>query len=146
MLHVFLEMVHPEREVHCVFACLGSESGLRASDAADTRDRVRSGGAERQFATLQQRRDAEVAERDKQLAEPDAQLAALQLENAKLSQLLQELERSAGLDSRNSGKPPSSDGLGKPPTPKKRTRSLRGRTGKKSGGQPGHKGRTLCRR
>ena len=64
------------------------------------------GGAERQFATLQQRRDAEVAERDKQLAEPDAQLAALQLENAKLRQRLQELERSAGLDSRNSGKPP----------------------------------------
>ena len=44
----------------------------------------------------------------------------------KLRQRPQELERSAGLDSRNSGKPPSSDGLGKPPAPAKRTRSLRG--------------------
>ena len=52
------------------------------------------------------------------------------------------LERRLGLNSRTSGKPPSSDGLGKP-NAKKRTKSLRGPSDRKSGGQPGHTGKTL---
>ena len=55
---------------------------------------------------------------------------------------VQELQRRLGLDSSNSGKPPSSDGPAKPPAAR-RTRSQRGRSGKRSGGQPGHKGTTL---
>lgn len=60
-------------------------------------------------------------------------------EIAALTARIAELERRLDLNSRNSGKPPSSDGLKKPP----RTRSLREKSGRKPGGQKGHKGETL---
>lgn len=64
-------------------------------------------------------------------------------QNAFLVQRVDELERRLGMNSSNSSKPTSSDGLAKPTAGEKRTKSLRGKSGRKSGGQPGHKGTTL---
>ena len=56
---------------------------------------------------------------------------------AQLTARVSELERQLGQNSRNSSKPPAGDGPRKPP------RSLREKSGRKAGGQPGHRGQTL---
>jgi transposase len=61
-------------------------------------------------------------------------------EIAALTACVAELERRLQLNSSNSSKPPSSDGLSMPP----RTSSLREKSGKKAGGQQGRKGETLA--
>jgi transposase len=81
------------------------------------------------------------ASSDAVIAVLQAENAQLRAENAALMGRLAELERRLGLNSSNSGKPPSSDGLKKPP----RVSSLREPSGKKTGGQTGHPGKTLCR-
>jgi transposase len=75
---------------------------------------------------------------------PEDENALLRAENARLREqvealgaLVHELQAQLAKDSHNSGKPPSSDGLGR------KSRSLRKKSGKKPGGQVGHRGETL---
>jgi transposase len=75
-------------------------------------------------------------------ASPEAVIAAQQALIAELRARIAELERQLGLNSGNSGKPPSTDGLKKKPA---RVRNLRERSGKTTGGQKGHPGKTLSR-
>lgn len=62
---------------------------------------------------------------------------AQQSQIAVLAARVKELEDRRGKDSHNSSKPPSSDGFKKKPV------TLRTKSGRKSGGQKGHRGRTL---
>ncbi len=75
-----------------------------------------------------------------ELAESQAALARALEELAQARERIAELEARLKQNPRNSSRPPSSEGLGKPAP---RPRSLRRKTGRKPGGQDGHKGATL---
>ncbi|WP_143101714.1 DUF6444 domain-containing protein [Stigmatella aurantiaca] len=78
-------------------------------------------------------RDARIAELEAQLAAKDARIAQLEALLAQALGRIAELERQLGLSSQNSSRPPSSDGPGVHRRPKSPT-------GRKPGGQKGHKG------
>src|SRR5258706_12831014 len=78
---------------------------------------------------------------------PEEEITALRAENARqreqiaaLLERVQELEGRLAKDSHNSGKPPSSDGLARKAD---RTKSLRRRSDKASGGELGPRGETV---
>ena len=73
------------------------------------------------------------------LAQRDAVIGQLRGELAAAAAEIAELRRQLGQNSRNSSKPPSSDGLAKPAP-----RSLRKQGARKPGGQDGHPGSTLA--
>lgn len=74
------------------------------------------------------------------ILEQQAQLKRQAVQLTKLMEKVAELEARLNKNSRNSHKPPSSDGLAKKP---KRKPAFGHKRGKKYGGQPGHKGNTL---
>ena len=73
-------------------------------------------------------------------AQKDILIAGLYEQVTQLNARVKELEARLNMNSRNSSKPPSNDGPGKP-----KPKSRRGKSGKKSGGQHGHTGSTLER-
>lgn len=96
-------------------------------------------------------KETELLEAFEQLQQAHSQLQMeneqLRQENAQLREVvgqlveqIKQVEARAAKDSHNSSKPPSSNGFKEPV---RKTKSLREQSGKKSGGQSGHPGKTL---
>lgn len=77
-----------------------------------------------------------VSSLSEQITYLNEKLTSLEAENQKLNQRLTELEARINKNSSNSSKPPSSDSYKKP-------QNRREKTGKRTGGQLGHEGKTL---
>lgn len=83
-------------------------------------------------------RDARIAELERQVAERDAIIAKLLKQIETLAARVAELEARLAQNSGNSHRPPSTD----PPWAKQKPRPPQAPSGRRPGGQPGHKGKT----
>src|SRR6266702_7829151 len=89
------------------------------------------------LATQAELHQAELAARDTRIVQLGSQVVVL-------ADRVAQLERRAGRDSSNSNRPPSSDSPYTKTPRKPADRSLRGRSGRKPGKQPGAPGATLA--
>src|SRR6266508_96232 len=89
-------------------------------------------------------RDAQLAQLRPRVAATDAQIVELRSQVVVLGERVAQLEGQAGRDSSNSSKPPSSDSPYTKKPRKPTDRSLRGRSGRRPGKQPGAPGVTLA--
>jgi len=87
--------------------------------------------------------ETKAATHETELAARDALIATLRSQVAGLTDRVVQLERKAGRDSSDSSKPPSSDSPYTKQARPRKDRSLRGRSGRKRGRQPGEPGATL---
>ena len=150
---------NPEFSTGCSITELLSRVTTQASQLDSAKKQIvvlinQIGSARKRIVALTSENTDHIKQKTEMREQFAKEKTALVEENTAYLQRIKELERSAALDSTNSCKPPSSDGLRKPngkkdknkkadKDKKKRTNSLREKSGRKSGGQPGHKGRTL---
>jgi len=96
------------------------------------------------LATQAELHQAALAARDARIVQLGSQVVAADAQIASLTDRVAQLERRAGRDSSNSNRPPSSDSPYTKTPRKPADRSLRGRSGRKPGKQPGAPGATLA--